>query len=208
MKPNTLPSEPDGTAVQPQRAYALDRYRPAEGWFRHAPRGVHGIGHAARVLVWANALAATRRWEGYPVDLEVVRWAAALHDVGRVDDWVDADHGRRSAEWIREGPGRAWLLAAGLAADQTALVAHCCAWHADADRAIPAPWPLELAVLKDADGLDRHRLGDLDPRYLRSESAKDLVRQAQRLVARSVPQEGESPWDAVRRAALALGVWA
>jgi hypothetical protein len=35
-------------------------------------------------------------------------------------------------------------------------------------------WPL-IALLKDADGLDRVRLGDLDPRYLRHDEAHDQV---------------------------------
>jgi len=35
-------------------------------------------------------------------------------------------------------------------------------------------WPL-IALLKDADGLDRVRLGDLDPRYLRHPESKGMV---------------------------------
>jgi len=41
-------------------------------------------------------------------------------------------------------------------------------------------WPL-IALLKDADGLDRVRLGDLDPRYLRNAEAKAMVPFAQTL---------------------------
>ena len=36
-------------------------------------------------------------------------------------------------------------------------------------------------LLKDADGLDRVRLGDLDPDYLRHAEARGMVRFAQRL---------------------------
>lgn len=39
-------------------------------------------------------------------------------------------------------------------------------------------------LLKDADNLDRVRLGDLDPKFLRHDSAKDLVGFAQRLFQR------------------------
>lgn len=35
-------------------------------------------------------------------------------------------------------------------------------------------WPL-IALLKDADGLDRVRLGDLDPRYLRYPESRGMV---------------------------------
>jgi hypothetical protein len=31
------------------------------------------------------------------------------------------------------------------------------------------------SALKDADGLDRVRLGDLDPRYLRSPQGRDMI---------------------------------
>ena len=41
-------------------------------------------------------------------------------------------------------------------------------------------WPL-IALLKDADGLDRVRLGDLDPRYLRHPESKGMVPFAQAL---------------------------
>ena len=41
-------------------------------------------------------------------------------------------------------------------------------------------WPL-IALLKDADGLDRVRLGDLDPRYLRNVEAKAMAPFAQNL---------------------------
>jgi hypothetical protein len=38
-----------------------------------------------------------------------------------------------------------------------------------------------LWYLKDADGLDRARLGDLDPGYLRHPEARELVKGAKRL---------------------------
>lgn len=39
----------------------------------------------------------------------------------------------------------------------------------------PIDMTTELQVLKDADALDRTRLGDLDTRYLRTEAAVSLV---------------------------------
>jgi hypothetical protein len=41
-------------------------------------------------------------------------------------------------------------------------------------------WPL-VALLKDADGLDRVRLGDLDPSYLRVPASQSMVAFAQHL---------------------------
>jgi hypothetical protein len=61
-------------------------------------------------------------------------------------------------------------------------------------RALPSPIPLPLGslvpppalfTLKDADGLDRVRLGDLDPRYLRNPEALGMVGFAERLFDRT-----------------------
>ena len=54
---------------------SFDRYRPRPEWFAHNPNGIHGIAHAARVLVWAEQVAAWMHDHGRPVDAEVVRWA-------------------------------------------------------------------------------------------------------------------------------------
>jgi len=44
------------------------------------------------------------------------------------------------------------------------------------------------ALLKDADGLDRVRLGDLDPRYFRHKEARGMVKFARQLY-RTTDQE-------------------
>jgi hypothetical protein len=35
----------------------LDVYRPRDEWFAHSAYSIHGLGHVARVLVWADSLA-------------------------------------------------------------------------------------------------------------------------------------------------------
>ncbi len=39
-----------------------------------------------------------------------------------------------------------------------------------------------MALLKDADGLDRVRIGDLDPRYLRTSEALEMLDFAEQLM--------------------------
>ena len=86
--------------------------------------------------------------------------AASYHDVGRTFDGYDVDHGARSALRLAS-------------------------FHPQ-----NLPRALELTrLLKDADNLDRVRLGDLDPRFLRHSSAKDLTGFAERLFQR-YPGEG------------------
>ena len=76
----------------------LDAYRPDRAWYLQDADGLHGLGHAARVLALANLIALHLVEQGVSCDLEAVRWAAALHDVRRVHDGDDPDHGRRGAD--------------------------------------------------------------------------------------------------------------
>src|SRR5258707_9143467 len=83
--------------------WKLDKYQPQADWYLHYSwSGMHGIDHAARVLVWADQIGQWMNEHGTPVDLEVVRWAAALHDVRRENDSDDLQHGERAATWIKK----------------------------------------------------------------------------------------------------------
>lgn len=145
-------------------------------WFRREPGGIHGVAHVTRVLIWSAALAhrignpAAMRWRE-------LYWAASTHDVGRIDDGIDAGHGARSAEWVLTNLTHQRPLAAPA---DLSFVAEICTWHEVADDRIDQ-LSLELLLLKDADGLDRVRLGDLDPNRLRTQHAARLARDAQRL---------------------------
>ena len=82
----------------------------------------------------------------------------------------------------RRGPTARPLAQGGVtesdyAAIHTAVVHHCVA--KELDRAHPH-WRL-TSLLKDADGLDRVRLGDLDARYLRNPQAREMVGYAEAL---------------------------
>lgn len=122
-----------------------------------------------------------RRWSG-----QVFR-AASYHDVGRTFDGYDIYHGARSALRLAALTGQTGEALVELQAAVTA--------HSRPDREMasivasfqPRDLPHAMALtrlLKDADNLDRVRLGDLDPKFLRHDSAKDLVGFAQRLFQR------------------------
>ncbi len=159
----------------------LEQYLPDATWFRHSPYGIHGVAHATRVLVWANHLAQSLAGPS-ALAIEELRWAAACHDVGRENDGADPDHPIRSAAWVRGQLGR--VRPEVVATVDPTLVAELCRWHAERDRTIPAI-TLELLILKDADALDRARLGDLDERRLRLARSHELVGPAQRLYDRT-----------------------
>jgi hypothetical protein len=134
----------------------------------------------------------------------VVRWAAILHDCRRQDDGADPAHGRRAAQWF---DAHAATIAPDLSRAQVAAVQHCMTWHVPPDTACPQMTP-ELQALKDGDGLDRVRLGDFAPRYLRTPYLHDQVETARALWRASQPRPGRAPWGLVREAALARGLWA
>jgi hypothetical protein len=120
---------------------------------------------------------------------ESLRYAAMWHDMGRTNDGVDYFHGAKSAGKVvglglHEGI-EPYVLEAALFA-----VTHHCGSEEHAERAIdrmrePESMRRVFRVLKDADGLDRVRLGsgDLNPSYLRYEVSRTMVDRAWELLA-------------------------
>ncbi len=146
---------------------------------------IHGSGHINRVLLMAGLIA----WQEDLSQEDVRQYfrAAAYHDVGRVFDGLDLTHGARSAEKLAELTGvegeplRELKGAVAAHSQPDALLEETVAEYrpANLDRA------LELArLLKDADNLDRVRLGDLDPKFLRHRSAQALAEFSHRLLER------------------------
>ncbi len=151
-------------------------YLPNEDWFRFNPRGIHGVPHTTRVLVWASMLAGALGRQG-AIRREELLWAASVHDVGRIDDGIDRGHGGRSAAWVREK-----LVSERPETESLDLefIAELCIWHEIPDQQIER-LSLELVILKDADALDRCRIRDLDPTRLRLAKATQMVERAERL---------------------------
>lgn len=144
------------------------------------PSTLHGQAHVTRVMVHAIRLvAATGSHELGPR-----LWAAVfLHDLARTHDNVCHHHGADAAQRLRtEASLQGRLKEAGLTeADFPAIEAAVTAHSAPRELPRKHPhWPL-TALLKDADGLDRVRLGDLSPQYLRHPETKSMVPFAQAL---------------------------
>lgn len=134
---------------------------------------MHGLGHIERTIL-QGGFCAMEEGLSRP-DTELLLLECSYHDVGRQNDWVDDLHGHRSAQRIGAITGRTGedlkLLQGAVDAHsrrETVLRATVEGYApADLDRAI-----LLAQLLKDADGLDRVRIGDLDPSYLRKESSR------------------------------------
>ena len=134
---------------------------------------MHGLGHIERTILQGAFCAMEEGLD--EADTRLLLEACSYHDVGRINDWVDDLHGHRSAQKIGELTGRT--------GEELKLIQGAVDAHSRRDVALVAsvrgygPENLERGVilaqlLKDADGLDRVRLGDLDPRYLRRSSSQ------------------------------------
>jgi hypothetical protein len=168
---------------------------PLPSWFlMQPPSNVHGIGHTARVMVWAAVL--TR---GSSLFASVV-WAAACHDLRRENDGPDPEHGFRAGDWVR----KVLLGKLQRPLPDLELIAQACDWHVCPDN--HSGWDHEvLWYLKDADGLDRVRIQGLDPSYLRHAETRQWIEQAERLYQVSADaNDAETIWE--NAAALQLPV--
>lgn len=155
---------------------------------------MHGLGHIERTILQGGFCAMEEGLDRS--DTALLLLACSYHDVGRQDDWVDDLHGWRSAQRIGAITGRTGedlkLLQGAVDAHsrKEAVLRETVAGYrpADLDRAV------RLAqLLKDADGLDRVRLGDLDPSYLRRETSRSRAGLAFEVYQRYQQSIGCSP---------------
>jgi len=173
--------------------------RPDPAWFLRASGydasgSIHGLGHTRRVILHAQAIA---RAEGFaPWEQDAVTWAALWHDIGRTNDGLDYYHGAKSA-----GKVLALKLHEGLEPRVYETALHAVVHHSGSERhgevaarrveifeheggayrrrtVDPVAVLRVFRALKDADALDRVRLGDLDEHFLRLDSSRARVASA------------------------------
>jgi len=174
------------------RAMATPRLQdlptPDRAWF-HDPDGIHGVAHTLRVVVHARRLAEALALD--PTATRALLTAALWHDIGRLHDGTDDLHGARSAGKV---------LGLGLHRDlddataRTVLFAiehHCLAdqrAQRSAGRISDFARGFEVfQALKDADALDRVRLGgrgEVDPAQLRFDFSRRQLDFADELLAK------------------------
>lgn len=159
------------------RSFSLEN-----SWFTR-PRSIHGLSHTRRVLIHACAIAPAA--DLTPAEFEAVVLAAAWHDIGRTHDGIDSRHGAQSVERIYD-----LGLDAGVPSHVFDHVVFAVELHSTHDevairRAASTGDESMLRVLwtlKDADGLDRVRIDDLDPSFLRHSVSQRRVNEAWRLL--------------------------
>lgn len=159
----------------------------------------HGEDHIERTIVLGAYVA---KGEGFtPAETELLLLCCAYHDIGRINDRLDDEHGSRAAEKIMRGEVRALNA---VSAEERAIAAAAISVHSQSDTTAPAYEKLYgiedhelymkmMCSLKDADNLDRVRLRDLDTKHLRSATAHRGVDFAENLL-KIIPPPMEPYW--------------
>ena len=137
---------------------------------------IHGVKHIERVCFMALIL--SNKLDLSEDDTKILLTACAYHDIGRKNEFVDAEHGRRAAEKLDryvdcDGDDLRILKAAIEAHSISDARMSEIIDKYDVDNVERA---LQITrVLKDADALDRVRIHDLNTKYLRFEASLELV---------------------------------
>lgn len=148
--------------------------------FKH-PDSIHGVLHCRRVLL--HVLTLSYLFKLSLQDELTLILCAVYHDIGRENDDEDIYHGFQSFKKVRKHN----LI--NLMGEQLALVKYIIENHCISDdtaiknvkkyHITNKEHAVELLkIFKDADGLDRVRLGDLNPKYLRHDISQGLINYA------------------------------
>ncbi len=159
------------------------------GWF-HNPTGIHALSHTKRVLLLSMLIAYLEKYDDE--DRNILCLASIYHDIGRKNDGYDPEHGIASYDKIiaeqlpalDNQPDQEilrFLVQNHAIPDQSAYKKLNHYDLADVERTIKL-----FDAFKDADGLDRVRLKDLNPEYLRTSSAHRLLLAAHQLYSQRI----------------------
>ena len=156
---------------------------------------IHAASHCERVLLYVLILGADIL--GADSDaLDILAHAAIFHDTRRRDDYLDIGHGARAAVYYEQfcqdnddiefHPESVALMRYHDLDDTVGKDAIRKHFGSEADRVLNL-----YAIFKDADALDRWRLGNrgLDPKYLRTAKAKTMIGYSNRIVKETMPAE-------------------
>ena len=153
-------------------------------WFLN-PQGIHAVSHTKRVLLLGLIISFLEKFS--LADWNLLSLAAVFHDIGRIHDGYDPNHGIASYEKLieknlleldnhQEQEILRFLIQNHAIPDQSAYKKLNHYELSDIDRTLRL-----YDAFKDADGLDRVRIKDLNPEYLRTASAHRLLLAAHQL---------------------------
>lgn len=146
----------------------------------------HGTDHIGRVMLLGAIIAMQQRFSERETKLLLI--ACGYHDIGRINDYRDEQHGKRASDMLPRIPGL------GVTAGEMTCIQAAVATHSTNDEKIDTfakeygvtaenldPCRMLCKGLKDADNLDRVRIGDLDIRHLRFLESKRMKASAEEI---------------------------
>lgn len=153
-----------------------DAFNLRKNHFDHQS-GLHGIAHTYRVMI--NTLLISNRLDDKKAGL-LAFCGAFIHDMARKHDGKCSKHGPDSAAF--KLPAFSELFSGyGVTPLAMNYIREAVIQHSYNETLTKADEGyFVMAILKDADGLDRCRLHDLNPSFLRLEPSHDLIAQAKR----------------------------
>lgn len=137
---------------------------------KHEP--IHGIGHIYRTMIGCAMLGVMLQ---KPREALLAFCGAYIHDLARRDDGVEYMHGSDATRY------KFPLLAAlwdkySLSEKEREWVCHAVSQHSTKEWMTVGDDGYDvMAILKDADALDRCRIGDLNPAMLRYAESRELI---------------------------------
>lgn len=156
---------------------------------------LHAAAHCERVLLF-GLLIGEKQFPDNSTAWEILAHASVFHDTRRFDEYLDTGHGARAAAYYRDFCGNTTDICYHPEAeylmryhDRNDNIGNTAIENAFGDDSTQV---LQLYdVFKDADALDRWRLGryGIDVRYLRTDNARHLLDFAKRIVEETVPKE-------------------
>ena len=136
----------------------------------HEP--LHGIGHIYRTMIACALLAQRLRM---PRAGLIAFCGAYIHDLGRTNDFIDNEHGMNAVNWHFDKYSELWEKYA-LTDEERVYIKQAVIQHSQKEWTRPGDDGYDvMAILKDADALDRCRIGDLNPAYLRYSESRSLI---------------------------------
>lgn len=157
----------------------IEQFEVSDNDFTHESL-LHGRLHTHRVMVWVCVLSEKLNLNGQG---RLAFFAAKVHDLGRLTDGKEPGHGQRSAD-LCLGKYRGLFEDFGLSVSDDRIVSDAVRWHSRSDEPPAGCNGIEVInLLKDADGLDRVRLGTDEPdvKYFRYSLTQQFVKAARQL---------------------------
>lgn len=156
---------------------------------------IHAAAHCERVLLYALILSEDIFGDDSEA-FDILSHAAIFHDTRRQDEYLDTGHGARAAVYYEQfcrdhdditfHPESVYLMRYHDLDDAVGKDAICKKFEENSDRVLKL-----YAIFKDADALDRWRLGSsgLDPRFLRTDKARTMTDYSRRIVRETMPAD-------------------